>query len=213
MKKFILLLLAFAFSVIGAYAQKPATMYTVPDSTTAFRKLMLKNTIIYDLSANKMWVLTSNATATKSLSTTTTKQEVTPGPIGLTGPKGEKGDSDTIVSDTTLCGYKEWVGLISQRNTDAPTVMVLKNTLGVALQLKYDGVGKYLIENGSTLFDNTKTVVIGGTQSTEAVGNSWVITVSTLVYNSTDIYLWVTKDKVLTDGLLTLYPVTIRIYE
>jgi hypothetical protein len=70
-----------------------------------------------------------------------------PGPVGPQGPQGPPGNT---------LGYKVYTALVSQIGTDAPTVVVLENTLDGVITFSYLSVGIYEIEN-TVAWDKLKT--------------------------------------------------------
>jgi len=67
--------------------------------------------------------------------------------------KGEKGDASPVAS----LGYKVYIALLTQAGTDAPTAVVLENTLGGTPVWSYVGTGNYLITLSGVFIEN-KTV-------------------------------------------------------
>lgn len=59
--------------------------------------------------------------------------------------KGEKGDASPVAS----LGYKSYIALLTQTSTNAPTAIVLQNTLGVTVTYGYTATGVYSIELGT----------------------------------------------------------------
>lgn len=70
--------------------------------------------------------------------------------------KGEKGDA----SSAATLGYKVYTALLTQTGTNAPTAIILQNTLGI-LSYSYDGVGLYTIVSFG-LFTLNKTGILKG---------------------------------------------------
>jgi hypothetical protein len=97
--------------------------------------------------------------------------------------------------------YKSYTALISQTGTDAPTAIVLENTLGTVPTFNYEGVGRYSISlNGNFLTVNTF----------QLIGNNNLGKFDILnIYDNGD-------DSVRIDaggnGKLTNTPIEIRIY-
>lgn len=91
MKKILLFVALCLFVAVGfAQTTKVTTLYTVPDSTTAFRKALPINTLVLDLETHLFWLLTTTTAATKTLETAT-KVAVSRGETGDTGPTGPTG--------------------------------------------------------------------------------------------------------------------------
>lgn len=59
-----------------------------------------------------------------------------------------------------LLGYRSYTALLSQTGTDAPTAIVLENTLQLNPTYFYNGEGAYHIEDLSGLFTTNKTLVL-----------------------------------------------------
>lgn len=57
-------------------------------------------------------------------------------------------------------GYKKYVALLSQSGTDAPTAIILENTLGVTPTFVYNTVGQYsIIATGKFTIDKTAVTI------------------------------------------------------
>lgn len=97
---------------------------------------------------------------------------------------------------------KEYVALISQTGTNAPTVIVLKNTLGSIPTFNYEGVGQYSINlNGGFLTDKTWSII----------GSNNIGTQDKLeIYDNGNDSLWI--DSVGSDDKLTKTPIRVEIY-
>ena len=68
-----------------------------------------------------------------------------------------------------ICPPKQWKALISQIDTDPPTIdAVFKNTYGEALTSAYVGVGDYNIVSAGSLFTSGKTSVTFGSTNFDA---------------------------------------------
>lgn len=64
------------------------------------------------------------------------------------------------ITKEQFLGYKVYRALISQTGTDAPTAVVLENTLGEVPTFNYGGVGDYSLEIVASLFVAGKTFVM-----------------------------------------------------
>jgi hypothetical protein len=56
-------------------------------------------------------------------------------------------------------GYKNYIALINQTDTDPPVATVLENTLGVTATYDYDGPGLYYITFDQALFTNQNSYI------------------------------------------------------
>jgi hypothetical protein len=135
--------------------------------------------------------------------------------LGGNPPAGYKylGFDDDILSERTgatvsgigSVGYKVYTALLSQSGTDAPTAIVLENTIGVSPAFIRDGAGSYrfsfdlAIDEYKLFYSINNFDINSNTIKIEQGGSVFYIQ----VYNSHD---------VLTDGLLYLNPIEIRVY-
>lgn len=55
--------------------------------------------------------------------------------------------------------YLVYTALLTQSGTNAPTAIVLQNTLGATITLSYDNVGQYYVTSSAGSFDPDKTAV------------------------------------------------------
>lgn len=103
-------------------------------------------------------------------------------------------------------GILTFVGLISQASTNAPTITVLENSLGQALQLSYSSVGTYRLSVTAEIFDSLKTTV-------EISGNETACSIQAQVNEFNEIFI-VTKTFLLVtaNDLLTNATITIKVY-
>lgn len=58
--------------------------------------------------------------------------------------------------------YKKYVAIMSQSGTDAPTALVMENTLGATITWAYDDVGSYYGNLSSAVLTANKTWFISG---------------------------------------------------
>ena len=118
---------------------------------------------------------------------------------------------DTSYIQRKAVPYKKWVGLLSQSGTDAPTAIVLENTLDSIVTFEYVNTGLYHIHLGaSSGFDYTKTFIINGSP-----GNVDTPFGRTLFYNTGGIAIIIsTTDESgnFINNNLNLTPIEIRIY-
>lgn len=69
-------------------------------------------------------------------------------------------NDDLVVNGTNnIRPYKVWSALVSQSGTNAPTAVVIENTLGT-ITFNYVMTGRYQILS-SNLFTNNKTIITG----------------------------------------------------
>jgi hypothetical protein len=85
----------------------------------------------------------------------------------LNRPYGRQHEDDVVRDITELyenseLGYKVYTALLSQSGTDAPTAVVLENTIGGTVTFSYNDVGNYYATLTGA-FVNNKTFVIIGT--------------------------------------------------
>ncbi|CAB4203823.1 hypothetical protein UFOVP1393_1 [uncultured Caudovirales phage] len=99
-----------------------------------------------------------------------------------------------------LLGYKSYIALISQTGTDAPTAIVLNNTLG-DVTFAYFSTGVYKIESINDLFTLDKTFLnIANSNTISRTGLTGLVVNS---YNTSG---------TLTNGLLNKTSIEIRVY-
>ena len=105
--------------------------------------------------------------------------------------------------------YKVYTALLSQSGTNAPTAIVLENTLGVDVSFTYFLAGNYYI-NAIGAFTIGKTCVIMG-QSIYAT-SAYIVIPS--LPNIDQVQIRVTKvtDSTSSDNKLTNFPIEIRVY-
>jgi len=113
-------------------------------------------------------------------------------------------------------GYKEWSALVTQSEDDAPTAIVLSNTVGV-VTLNRNGAGSYSITNASFTIGKT-LITIGPNNTAEffpidgdffsifCISGGGGVDVSTLLNDSQY------ENDGGTNALLNSRPITIRIY-
>jgi len=68
--------------------------------------------------------------------------------------KGEKGDANSAAN----LGYKVYTALLTQTGTDAPTAIILQNTLGGIPTFTYETVGDYKIILADKLTASKRTI-------------------------------------------------------
>jgi len=74
---------------------------------------------------------------------------------------GGGGSGGGVVSDNP----KKYTCLLSQTGTNAPTQIILENTIGVTINISYSGVGIYLFVLSSALPTNKYSLLIGSSYS------------------------------------------------
>lgn len=98
-------------------------------------------------------------------------------------------------------------GFITQSGTNAPTMTILQNTLGITPTFSYNNVGDYTMDFASATL-NSKTLVMLGTSG------FYPYTLQASYSNSTTIALKSFRDNVKYNGGFTLnVPIKIEIYE
>jgi hypothetical protein len=125
-------------------------------------------------------------------------------------------EADSTIKKTTntdLRGYKAYVALVSQTGTNDPVAIVLENTLGETItltRLGLGGTGRYFITASGNIFDSNKTAVFLGSNENSADGVTPVIKIR---FNTpSELTLTTFLDAVLSDGVLSLTAIEIRIY-
>jgi hypothetical protein len=96
-------------------------------------------------------------------------------------------------------------GFITQTGTDAPTLTILKNTLGITPTTSYNNVGDYTIDFASATL-NSSTIVTLGTSGI------YPYTLQASYSNSTTIALKSFRDNVKYDNVFVNIPIKIEIY-
>ena len=96
-------------------------------------------------------------------------------------------------------------GFISQTGTDAPTLTILKNTLGITPTTSYNSVGDYTIDFASATL-NSSTIVTLGTSG------FYPYTLQASYSNSTTIALKSFRDNIKYDNVFVNIPIKIEIY-
>ena len=111
---------------------------------------------------------------------------------------------------TIPLGYKVYRALLSQTGTNAPTAIVLENTLGGIVTFSYVSPGLYNI-NSTGLFTLLKTFT---TLSSGSIVNTGVHIKShaVIVTDSIGQILTSTDGSIATNGLLLFTPIEIIVY-
>ena len=111
------------------------------------------------------------------------------------------------VSRKNFLGYTEYVALLTQSGTDAPTAVDVKNDTGVTVSYAYILTGVYTMTFSSAVLTANKTVAIlqknlqGNTAFTIAVASTSLVNIYTTTGTGTA-----------ANGVMTATPVVIRIY-
>jgi len=113
----------------------------------------------------------------------------------------------------TVANLKSELGLpsrvlyanLNQSGTDAPTLTILKNTLGITPTTSYNNVGDYTIDFASATL-NSSTIVTLGTSGI------YPYTLQASYSNSTTIALKSFRDNVKYDNVFVNIPIKIEIY-
>ena len=111
--------------------------------------------------------------------------------------------------------YTEYMALLTQSSTSAPTAAVLTNTLGVTPTLGYTSPGVYTI-TATGLFTSAKTVVEITNNSGAAATFVIVRTSADVCTITTDLVTFTAADNVThaaTNALMTATPVRIRVWK
>ena len=104
------------------------------------------------------------------------------------------------IANATAKSYKVYSALISQSGTDAPTAIVLENTLGT-ITFTYNNIGKYnILSTGLFIADKTWTI--------PTVDNLTPLPISIFRANTNNLYLNVESGN---DGLYNT-SIEIRVY-
>jgi hypothetical protein len=152
--------------------------------------------------------------------TPVTKIEITPVNINMQlteslNINGSAGNpSDVLISQGTglppiwsnTRPYKVYTALLTQTGTDAPTAIVLENTLGFVPNWQYINIGTYTINNA--LFTNNKTTV---NVFLNVNGNSYSFP-STVTTANVTIHSVFLSDFTYLDGVLNNTAIEIRVY-
>lgn len=106
--------------------------------------------------------------------------------------------------------YKVYTALLTQNGVNAPTAVVLENTLGGTPTFTYISIGVYeMTLNGS--FNSSKTWVVGGSADVNAGGGS-LATLDIRRLNDNIIKLLTYDDFLSADSMLVNTSIEIRIY-
>lgn len=106
-------------------------------------------------------------------------------------------------------GYTEYVALISQSGTSAPTVTVLKNDLGGTPVWTRTGTGSYKMALNGVFITNKTYVMIG-----QNYQNNYGETTYAYWNSEDDIYVETTNSSnAAADSLLTTRTIEVRVYE
>ena len=110
-----------------------------------------------------------------------------------------------------LIPYKVYSALISQSSTDAPTVIVLQNTLG-DITFEYYDVGKYLVISDG-LFILNKTWMTITQNFDQGIPLDMIYTITGGSLNQLIIQSGNPSTETPQDGLLDYTPIEIRVYK
>jgi len=104
-------------------------------------------------------------------------------------------------------GYKEWIGLVSQDGTSAPTAIVKKNEIG-AVSFHYDDVGAYAISHPSLCspYPRSQEYVIISPESADDSRCAIALVVDGITLINTF------EANVPTNGILSGFQITLRLY-
>jgi hypothetical protein len=88
-----------------------------------------------------------------------------------------------------ICPPKQWKAIISQTDTDAPTIdSVFKNTYGEAFSTDYISTGQYAILSAGNLFTVNKTQVYFSTSNLNAVSAATLMNKGDIAVGSVEIF-------------------------
>jgi len=120
-----------------------------------------------------------------------------------------KNEVDMSISDfkNSLRGYKIYKALITQSGTDAPTAIVLENTLSGDLTWSYNTVGVYVATLAGE-FTADKTFIFTGQVATDTVVSTNRINVDSITLRTYDI-----SSAGLTDVRLSNNSIEIKVYD
>ncbi len=114
------------------------------------------------------------------------------------------------ITGAQLTPYKKYVALISQTSTNAPTAIVLENTLSGTPTLTRTGIGSYELTL-NTEFTTDKTWVVGGSADNNAGGGDFA-TLDIRRLNANKITLITYDNFSVSDDMLVSTSIEIRVY-
>jgi hypothetical protein len=109
------------------------------------------------------------------------------------------------VSRSNFLGYTEYVALLTQSGTNAPTAVVVKNDTGATVTYGYSAAGLYTMTFGSAVLTANKTVAI-------LVSDDGVYTFAARYASTTAINLSTFDSGIAVNSVLSSTPVIVRIY-
>lgn len=114
--------------------------------------------------------------------------------------------SDKFKSISKNFAYKEYVAVITQENTDAPTSFVVNNTYsGVTFTWSYTSAGEYLLTASSAIFPLDETYLTCPSPSPQSFNIEIIVSTTTQIIIRT-----YDSSGVLADDLLSRAPLMIR---
>lgn len=129
--------------------------------------------------------------------------------VDLTEKKDLNNNSKTeYYSLQEIKGYKVYTAIVSQSGTNAPTALVLEDTLG-AVEWSYNSIGQYKLLFSDSVLNQDKTFILKDFSYDKNSG-------SILVYRENNTSLVVeTKDFEGTpaNNILTAFTIEVRVYE
>jgi hypothetical protein len=110
--------------------------------------------------------------------------------------------------------YKVYIALLTQSGTNAPTAIVLKNTLDEVPQYSYDSTGYYYINTSEKFTENKTAIYFGPNGGTNSLGVSAVAVWedSSNISLQTGNYQSDPSTITTVNGLLTNNTLEIRVY-
>lgn len=106
-----------------------------------------------------------------------------------------------------MANYKVYTALLSQSNTDAPTAIVLENTIG-DIVWSYDGAGSYIATLAGAFTTDKTFVICNATNGS----NNVIIQASTPFMAQDVILLYSWNSGTLSNDVLVNTPIEIRVY-
>lgn len=108
-------------------------------------------------------------------------------------------------------GYLSYVALLSQADVNAPTAVVLENTLGVTITFGYIGPGDYTLNASSPVFLAAKTFLLIGNVNDGDVLNTHPAWIGRITNSQLTIGTFETSHTP-SDALLNSTSIEIRVY-
>jgi hypothetical protein len=123
---------------------------------------------------------------------------------------GSTYDSKKIIKSTIL-GYKSLSVIITQRDTDAPTIVTLQDDFGVEYILSYEGAGTYKITASENIFETDKVFPVFGVPNIDGTPNK-VVSYRYFTQSTNELYLFSYSGDELDNNCMYQTPLEIRVY-